>query len=83
MRDPTGVSARQSQGRGAELLGLSGDVKSDQFEAIPQGLDPQTGEFLRQRQSADRVAADGTTQSHGRNLYDFPISPPKSVFRHG
>jgi conjugative relaxase-like TrwC/TraI family protein len=69
----------QWQGRGAELLGLSGDVKSDQFEAIRQGLDPETGEFLRQRQSADRVAADGTTQSHGRNLYDFTISAPKSV----
>jgi conjugative relaxase-like TrwC/TraI family protein len=69
----------QWQGRGAELLGLSGEVKSEQFEAIRQGLDPQTGEFLRQRQSADRVAADGTTQSHGRNLYDFTISAPKSV----
>ena len=66
-------------GRGAELLGLSGDVQSAQFEAIRQGLDPQTGEFLRQRQSADRVAADGSTQSRGRNLYDFTISAPKSV----
>ena len=69
----------QWQGRGAELLGLSGDVSSAQFEAIRQGLDPQTGEFLRQRQSADRVAADGSTQSRGRNLYDFTISAPKSV----
>ena len=69
----------QWQGRGAELLGLSGDVNSEQFEAIRQGVDPETGEFLRQRQSADRVAADGTTQSHGRNLYDFTISAPKSV----
>ncbi len=69
----------QWQGRGAELLGLAGEVKSDQFEAIRQGLDPQTGEFLRQRQSADRVAADGSTQSRGRNLYDFTISAPKSV----
>lgn len=69
----------QWQGRGAELLGLSGDVQTAQFEAIRQGLDPQTGEFLRQRQSADRVAADGSTQSRGRNLYDFTISAPKSV----
>jgi len=69
----------QWQGRGAELLGLAGEVKSDQFEAIRQGLDPQTGEFLRQRQSADRMAADGSTQSRGRNLYDFTISAPKSV----
>jgi conjugative relaxase-like TrwC/TraI family protein len=69
----------QWQGRAAAMLGLSGDVHSDQFEAIRQGVDPQTGEFLRQRQSADRLAADGSTQSRGRNLYDFTISAPKSV----
>src|SRR5580700_575454 len=69
----------QWRGRGAELLALSGPVKSEEFEAIRQGLDPHTGEFLRQRQSADRIAADGTTQSHGRNLYDFTFSAPKSV----
>jgi conjugative relaxase-like TrwC/TraI family protein len=69
----------QWQGRGADLLGLSGEVTSAQFEAIRQGIDPETGEFLRQRQSADRVAADGSTQSRGRNLYDFTISAPKSV----
>jgi conjugative relaxase-like TrwC/TraI family protein len=69
----------QWQGRGGDLLGLSGEVTSPQFEAIREGLDPHTGEFLRQRQSADRVAADGSTQSRGRNLYDFTISAPKSV----
>src|SRR5437867_2640676 len=42
------------QGRGAELLGLRGEVKSGDFEALRQGLDPETGEFLRQRKSADR-----------------------------
>ena len=67
------------QGHGAELLGLGGQVKSEDFEALRQGLDPTNREFLRQRQSADRVAADGTTQSHGRHLYDFTISAPKSV----
>ena len=67
------------QGRGAELLGLSGKVEAEQFEALRQGLDPQSGEFLRQRHSADRLAADGSTQSRGRNLYDFTISAPKSV----
>src|SRR5213078_4057557 len=56
-----------------------GEVKSDDFEALRQGLDPETGEFLRQRKSADRVASDGTTWSHGRHLYDFTISAPKSV----
>ncbi|HEX9221587.1 MAG TPA: MobF family relaxase, partial [Gemmatimonadaceae bacterium] len=66
-------------GRGAELLGLGGEVKSGDFEALRQGLEPETGKFLRQRKSADRVASDGTTRSHGRHLYDFTISAPKSV----
>lgn len=67
------------QGRGAELLGLSGEVLSKDCDAIRQGLDPRSGEFLRQRQSADRKAADGATTSHGRNLYDFTFSAPKSI----
>src|ERR1700730_15404902 len=95
MSDGTGYSARhlehsdyyaegervtgQWQGRGADLLGLAGEVQSEEFEALRQGLDPQSGDFLRQRHSADRMAADGTTQSRGRNLYDFTISAPKSV----
>ncbi len=66
-------------GKGAALLGIGGEVKPDDFEALRQGLDPKTGEFLRQRRSADRIGADGTTQSHGRHLYDFTISAPKSV----
>jgi conjugative relaxase-like TrwC/TraI family protein len=69
----------QWQGRGAEMLGLAGEVQSEQFEALRQGVDPHSGEFLRQRHSADRTAADGSTQSRGRNLYDFTISAPKSV----
>jgi hypothetical protein len=67
------------QGHGAEILGLGGEVKSEDFEALRQGLDPETGEFLRQRQSTDRLRSDGTKQSHGRHLYDFTISAPKSV----
>src|SRR5271167_5040361 len=69
----------QWQGRGAKMLGLEGEVQSDPFEALRQCVDPRSGEFLRQRHSADRTAADGTTQSRGRNLYDFTISAPKSV----
>ena len=71
--------AGQWQGRGAELLGLSGDVKAEDFESVRQGLDPNTNEFLRLRHSADRLSADGTTLAQGRSLYDFTISAPKSV----
>src|SRR5712691_11130531 len=67
------------QGRGAELLGLTAEIRSEDFEALREGCHPVNGEFLRQRQSADRIASDGTTQSRGRNLYDFTISAPKSI----
>ena len=66
-------------GRGAGLLGLSGGVEYQDFEALRQGLDPHTGEFLRQRHGADRLAADGSIQSRERSLYDFTFSAPKSV----
>jgi conjugative relaxase-like TrwC/TraI family protein len=66
-------------GRGAELLGLSGAVHGEDFEAVRQGLDPKSKEFLRVRKSADRAAADGTKLAQGRSLYDFTISAPKSV----
>jgi conjugative relaxase-like TrwC/TraI family protein len=53
-------------------------VQTEDFEAVRQGLAPRTGEFLRQRHSADRIA-DGTTLAQARHLYDFTISAPKSV----
>ena len=66
-------------GRGAALLALSGPVEYEDFEALRQVLDPRTGEFLRQRHGADRIAADGSIRSRERNLYDFTFSAPKSV----
>ncbi len=66
-------------GRGAELLGLTGEVTRDQFEAVREGLHPHTEEFLRPRHSADRTATDGNEQSRARSLYDFTFSAPKSV----
>ncbi len=66
-------------GRGAELLGLRGEVKREQFEAVREGLHPETGEFLRPRHSADRIGEDGSEQSKGRSLYDLTFSAPKSV----
>jgi conjugative relaxase-like TrwC/TraI family protein len=67
------------QGRGAELLGLRGSVTSEQFEAVREGLHPETGEFLRPRHSADRANGDGSEQSKARSLYDLTFSAPKSV----
>ena len=72
-------SLASGRGRGAELLGLNGAVSVEEFEAVRQGLDPRTKAFLRARQSADRIAPDGTTLAHGRSLYDFTFSAPKSV----
>jgi conjugative relaxase-like TrwC/TraI family protein len=66
-------------GRGAELLGLRGEVTREHFEAIREGLHPETGEFLRPRHSADRIGVDGSEQSKGRSLYDLTFSAPKSV----
>ncbi len=66
-------------GRGAELLGLRGNVTQGQFEAIREGLNPETGEYLRPRHGADRMAVDGSEQSKARSLYDFTFSAPKSV----
>jgi conjugative relaxase-like TrwC/TraI family protein len=67
------------QGRGAAELGLVGEVTEQQFEAIRQGVHPETRERLRPRQSVDRRSVDGEVQSRGRHLYDFTLSAPKSV----
>ena len=44
----------QWMGRGAQLLGLEGEVTMQQFDAVRLGNDPQTGEFLRQRRERAR-----------------------------
>ena len=95
MSDGTGYSSRHLEhndyyaenervagrwfGYGATMLGLDETVKHEDFEALRQGIHPESKMFLRQRQSADRIAKDGSIQSRGRNLYDFTISAPKSV----
>ena len=66
-------------GHGAELLGLKGAVAMDQFDAVRQGIHPSTGEFLRQRQGANRFDEAGAKTATARNLYDFTISAPKAV----
>jgi len=95
MSDGAGYSARHLQhsdyyaegkrvagkwvGHGSAMLGLQGSVRDREFEALRQGLDPRTNEFIRQRQGSNRIGADGVTQSQARNLYDFTFSAPKSV----
>ena len=72
-------------GRGAKLLGLEGKVDLEHFEAIRQGNDPFSAEFLRQRHSADRTFerdVDGkiiTESLKARNLYDVVLSAPKAM----
>jgi conjugative relaxase-like TrwC/TraI family protein len=67
------------QGRGAELLGLRGNVTREQFETVREGMHPETGEFLRPRHGADRLNNDGSEQSKARSLYDLTFSAPKSI----
>jgi len=59
----------QWMGRGAELLGLQGGVRMEEFEAICQGKHPSTGELLKQRENGDSA----------RKLYDCTGYAPKAV----
>ena len=56
------------QGRGAKLLGLRGNVTRGQFEAVCEGLHPETGEFLRSRHGVNRLSNDGSEQSKALSL---------------
>lgn len=67
------------RGKGAAALGLSGQVTHDQFRSLAECEHPVTGEFLRQRRSADRVRADGSKQSEAVSLFDLTCSAPKSI----
>lgn len=66
-------------GQGAELLGLAGEIRREQFNSIRQGFDPSSGAFLRPRQSAHRFDKEGKRTGAARSLYDFTVSAPKSV----
>ena len=54
-------------GRGAELLGLQGPVSQEQFEAIREGLHPETGELLRRDKA--RTGLERTVKSRARRDY--------------
>jgi conjugative relaxase-like TrwC/TraI family protein len=55
-------------GKGAERLGLSGQVGKEAFEQLCDNLDPRTGKPLTVRTRAERTVG-----------YDFTFSVPKSV----
>jgi conjugative relaxase-like TrwC/TraI family protein len=55
-------------GRGAQMLGLAGEVNKEEFFKLCQNLNPQTGEQLTARMKDDR-----------RVLTDFTFDAPKSV----
>ena len=60
-------------------LDCAAKSRPEQFEAVREGLHPESGEFLRPRHSADRANAEGGEQSKARSLYDLTFSAPKSV----
>jgi conjugative relaxase-like TrwC/TraI family protein len=58
------------QGRGAERLGLRGEVAHDDFAALLAGRSPHGGR---------RLVAPGTASGKHRAAWDFQVSPDKSV----
>jgi conjugative relaxase-like TrwC/TraI family protein len=65
-------------GAGAERLGLSGEIRADDFLRLCQNQDPSTGETLTQRLNTTRMEGDKSAANR-RIFYDFTFSPPKSV----
>ncbi len=65
-------------GVGAAMLGLSGVVEQEQFIALCENRNPQTGDRLTLRNKTTR--RDGEREVANRRVfYDFTLSPPKSV----
>jgi TrwC relaxase len=68
-------------GDGAELLDLTGEVTKEEFDAIRQGIHPQTAEQLRAWAMPDRVYRKtwGDETYRAREMFDLVLSAPKSV----
>jgi conjugative relaxase-like TrwC/TraI family protein len=76
----------QWMGRGAELLGLRGAVELADLEAVLEGNNPRTGDYLKPRHNSDsvveRVGKNGELISDtrkARNMYDCVLSAPKAL----
>ena len=70
-------------GKGAEMLGLWGQVMQEEFLRLCENLHPQSGRVLTQRQKTTRwmldESGDEREAANRRVFYDFTISPPKDV----
>src|SRR5438105_4316555 len=65
-------------GLAAERLGLSGNVRADDFLRLCANQNPSSGETLTQRLNTTRI--EGCENAANRRIfYDFTFSPPKSV----
>lgn len=62
----------------ATLLGLSGAVEQEQFVALCENRNPQTGKHLTVRSKTTRQVGDSDLANR-RVFFDFTLSPPKSV----
>ncbi len=60
-------------GKGAESLGLTGNIEKDDFRAVVAGVDPRSGEQL----VAGKAHGDGVEERRAGN--DATFSAPKSV----
>jgi len=70
----------QWTGKGAEMLGLTGEVGLREFATLRYGEHPKTGEALR-RQVEDTIRHKpwGDVTYRARELYEITVSAPKSV----
>ncbi|MCI0746298.1 MAG: relaxase domain-containing protein [Verrucomicrobia subdivision 3 bacterium] len=66
------------QGISAARLGLSGNVRADDFLRLCENQHPATRETLTQRLNSTR-SEGGATTANRRIFFDFTFSPPKSV----
>ena len=75
-----GTKAGQWTGKGAEALGLEGDIRKEDFSRISRGINPMTGErFRRMTLGRTREVNGEIKQVKEIAGWDMVISAPKSV----
>lgn len=65
-------------GTGADRLGLSGKVRTDEFLRLCENQHPSSAETLTERRNTVRNE-DGKEKANRRVFYDLTFSPPTSV----